>query len=81
MTKRFEDIKNKISALAQSYLEGNEDLRALLRYEADFFPISRDQDDPLDCRSIVVRMDHELFLVEETRGKDTPLFLRLLPVN
>lgn len=81
MTKRFEDTKSRISALAVSYLEGNEELRSLLRYEADFFPISRDEDDPLDFQSIVIRMDQELYLVEETRGQDKTVFSRLLPVN
>lgn len=81
MTKRFEDIKMRISALAQSYLEGNEELRSLLRYEADFFPISKDQSDPMENRSIVIRMDEELYLVEETRDEEQSSFFRLLPVN
>ena len=81
MTKRFEDTKTRISALAHSYLDGNEELRSLLRYEADFFPIARDQHDPPECRSIVVRANQELYLVEETRNQDQPIFTRLLPVN
>ncbi len=79
MKTAYYETKAKIVALATGYYEGDEATRAALRTKADFFPLSKGEDDFSDLRSMVVRVNGELFLVEDTRGGETGVFSLLLP--
>jgi hypothetical protein len=68
-------------ALAAAYQDGDEASRAALRRNADFYPISRTGDAGDGIRSIVVRVEGEIFLVEDTSGGETGVFCLLLPVS
>ncbi|MEO5915842.1 MAG: hypothetical protein ABIS50_16520 [Luteolibacter sp.] len=80
MKTTYYETKAKIVALATGYYEGDEDTRASLRKRADFFPVSRADDDCSALRSMVIRIHGEIFLVEDTRGGETGVFSLLLPV-
>lgn len=67
-------------ALATAYHEGDEATRACLRNKADFFPISRTDPEAHEFRSMIIRLQGEIFLVEDTRGGETGVFSLLLPM-
>ena len=73
------ETKAKIMALATAYLESDEATRALLRQKADFFPIQRGADDFSGRRAMMIRVNGEVFLVEDTVGGETGVFALLLP--
>ena len=80
MKTAYYETKAKIVALATGYYEGDEATRNSLRRMADFFPISRPDEDPSGLRSMIIRVGGEIFLVEDTRGGETGVFSLLLPV-
>lgn len=69
----------RILALATAFAEGDDDVRALLRRSADFFPISSDDADET-IRSMMIRIRGEMFLVENTRGGEIGVFSLLIPL-
>ncbi len=80
MQPAFYDNKARIMALAIAYHEGDETTRISLRNKADFFPLSRKEGDPAHLRSLIIRLQGEIFLVEDTRGGETGVFSLLLPI-
>jgi len=79
MKTAYYETKAKIEALANGYYVGDEATRAKLRTKADFFPLSKGDDDFSCLRSMIVRVHGEIFLVEDTRGGETGVFTLLLP--
>ncbi|MES2658512.1 MAG: hypothetical protein V4689_07835 [Verrucomicrobiota bacterium] len=80
MKTAYYETKAKIVALAAGYYEGDEATRDHLRKKADFFPVSRADDDTSGLRSMIIRIHGEIFLVEDTRGGETGVFSLLLPI-
>lgn len=76
----YYEIKAKIITLATAYYEGDEATRACLRSKADFFPRSHNDGDTRVLRSMIIRLNGEIFLVEDTRGGETGVFSLLLPM-
>ncbi|MBK1818075.1 hypothetical protein JIN84_20805 [Luteolibacter yonseiensis] len=66
--------------LATAFYEGDEATRNCLRHKADFFPLSRPDETPYGLRSMVIRLNGEIFLVEDTSGGETGVFSLLLPL-
>ena len=69
----------RVLALATAFAEGDEQVRAMLRRSADFFPIS-DGEDAETIRTMMIRIRGEMFLVENTRGGETGVFSLLIPL-
>jgi hypothetical protein len=78
VTASYYELKARIIALSTAFHEGDEATREGLRKRADFFPLSgKATEDGL--RSMVIRIQGEMFLVEDTRGGETGVFSLLLP--
>lgn len=80
MEKAYFETKAKVMALAAEYQEGSEATRRRLRRIADFFPVAKSPDDRRPLRSLVIRVNGRMFLVEDTHGGETGVFSLLLPV-
>ncbi|MES2475450.1 MAG: hypothetical protein V4640_06700 [Verrucomicrobiota bacterium] len=80
MKTAYYETKAKIMALATGYLDGDEETRAQLRKQADFFPLERSDEDFSGRRSMMMRIHGEIFLVEDTMGGETGVFALLLPI-
>jgi hypothetical protein len=80
MKSAYFETKAKIVALATAYYEGDESTREAMRKKADFFPLSKTDDNETRLRSMIIRVRGEIFLVEDTRGGETGVFSLLLPV-
>lgn len=74
----YQQVKQRILALAKSYNEGDEQAKAALRKSAEFFPVSRNAPD--GSRSMFIRIRGEIFLVEDTPGGEEDVFALLLPL-
>ncbi len=79
MKTAYYEKKAQIMTLATSFYEGDEATRDCLRHKADFFPLSRSDETPYGLRSMIVRLNGEIFLVEDTSGGETGVFSLLLP--
>lgn len=80
MAAAYYEMKANILALATAFHEGDDLTKACLRRKADFFPISREDGEPEDLRSLMIRVRGEIFLVEDTLGGETGVFSLLLPL-
>lgn len=80
METAYYETKVKILALAAGFFEGDDATRAVLSSKADFFPISKDRKCSDDFRSIVIRVNGQMFLVEDTPGGEKGVFALLLPI-
>lgn len=77
---RYYQIKSQILELATAFMQGDEETRDQLRAEADFFPISKSENNPDDSHSLMIRRKGELFLVEDTKGGEKGVFALLHPM-
>ncbi|MEO7101408.1 MAG: hypothetical protein ABI162_18805 [Luteolibacter sp.] len=75
----YYETKAKILALATGFFEGDDETRALLCSKADFFPLSKEPDCIGKSRSLVVRVNGQMFLVEDTPGGEKGVFSLLMP--
>lgn len=66
--------------LAAAFYDGDDATRDCLRHKADFFPLSRSDQASYGLRSMMIRLEGEIFLVEDTSGGETGVFSLLLPV-
>ena len=80
MKTAYYEKKAQIMTLATAFYEGDDATRNCLRHKADFFPLSRSDEAPYALRSMIVRLNGEIFLVEDTSGGETGVFSLLLPV-
>jgi hypothetical protein len=78
METRYYQVKVKIQALATAFLEGDEAVKASLRNEADFFPIS--ETDEGSSKAMMIRRKGEMFLIEDTPGGEKGVFALLQPL-
>lgn len=79
METRYYQIKAEILELVDEFLTGDEFTKERLRSEADFFPISRTNEDTGNFRAMMIRKKGELFLVEDTHGGERGVFALLQP--
>lgn len=77
MSVSYFETKTKIAALSAAFYDGDEQIRARLREGADFFPIANPEKDGM--RSMVIRVNGEMFLVEDTRGGGRGVFSLAFP--
>lgn len=80
MKTAYYEKKARIMTLAAAYYEGDDATRDCLRHKADFFPLSRSDQASYGLRSMMIRLEGEIFLVEDTSGGETGVFSLLLPV-
>lgn len=80
METTHHQTRMKLLALAECYHRADEETREKLRQKADFFPVSRHEQDARGQRSIVIRVSGQLFLVEDTPGGEEGVFALLLPI-
>lgn len=79
MKTAYYEKKARIMTLATAFYEGDEATRDCLRHKADYFPLSRSEETPYALRSLIIRLEGEIFLVEDTSGGETGVFSLLLP--
>lgn len=79
MATSYYELKARIIELSTAFHEGDEATRNALRKRADFFPLSG-IDSGNGLRSMVIRIQGQMFLVEDTRGGETGVFSLLLPM-
>ncbi len=80
METSHHQTRMKLLALAECYHRADEETRNKLRQKADFFPISRGGDDARTPRCLVMRVNGQLFLVEDTPGGEDGVLAMLLPL-
>ena len=80
METSHQQTRIKLLALADCYHRADEETRDLLRQKADFFPISRGIADTRSPRSLVMRVNGQAFLVEDTPGGEEGVLAILLPL-
>ena len=80
MNAAYYEIKSRIMGLAEAFYGGDDYSRNVMGSFADFYPRLGKDGGFSEPRSMMIRINGEIFLVEDTSGGETGVFSLLLPI-